>query len=117
MSKGQMSPAEIVKQMETLIKGVETSLRMMDASKKSVATNQQNKSDAEAGAPGTSLADSQKSLASAEDLYNAHRQAGQQKLNIVLGNFERAKAHFTPELKARYDKMIDGARAHGLSLA
>eukprot|EP01085_Mycamoeba_gemmipara_P004382 Mycagemm_TRINITY_DN10806_c0_g1::TRINITY_DN10806_c0_g1_i1::g.4382::m.4382 type:complete len:118 gc:universal TRINITY_DN10806_c0_g1_i1:461-108(-) len=117
MSKGQMSPAEVVKQMETLIKGVETSLRMMDASKKSVATNAQNKADAEAGAPGTNLSDSQKSLASAEDLYAAHRQNGQQKVNIVLGNYERAKAHFTPELKARFEKMIEGARNHGLNVA
>jgi len=112
---GSFSKEEIAKQLEGLIRGVETCVRMMDASKKSIESNRQNVKDAEAGEPGTNLEEAKKALASAEDLYKGHHINGQQKLNIVLANYEKAKGALTPELQARYQKVVESAKNHGLS--
>ncbi len=132
---GSFTKEEIAKQLEGLIKGVETSLRMLDASKKSIENNRffyyhlslkaflltncivrQNVHDAEAGAPGTNLEEAKKSLASADDLYVGHRINAQQKINIVLQNYDKAKSILTPEVQARYAKLIENAKNHGLSV-
>jgi len=114
-AKGSFSKEEMVKTVETLIKQVETAIKMMDHSKKSIVNNRTNVHDAEAGAPGSELTESKKALASAEDLYLGHKQNGQQKLNILLLNYERTAPHLDQSWRDRYTKLIEGAKSHGLS--
>jgi len=113
---GSFSKEEIAKHIDQLLKDVERALKMVDASKKSIDNNRQNVKDAESGAPGAPPVDeAKKSLASAEDLYKGHHINGQQKLNIVLANYEKAKGSLSAEQQARYQKVIEQAKSHGLS--
>jgi len=103
--------------LEKAIKNLETSLRMVDASAKSVETNKQNMKDAENKAPGAgTVEDAKKTFATAEDLFNTQLKNTQVRYNVAANEVDRNRSQLTGDLQQRWNKLLIALKQHGLNV-
>jgi len=112
VSSGENS---VVKSFDDAMRGAETSMRMIDATKKTVASNEKNLEDSKNNAHGCDpVPEAEKKLASSKDLLLAHTETAQRKLKTVAYCFDNAKRVLNESHKERYNKLLANAKVHGL---
>jgi len=105
------------KQFETSLRQAEGALKMIDFTKKTVASNEKNVQDSIQGVPGAEpVAEAEKKLAATHDLLAANTVAAQQKLNACMMGYDLAKRTLAEPMKERYQKLLENAKPQGLSV-
>jgi len=107
--------SDVIKTLEDALRGAETSLRMIDATKKTVASNEKNLEDSKSNAHGCDpIPEAEKKLASSKDLLQAHLETAARKLKTAAYCYEQAKRVAQEPVKERYAKLHVSAQSHGL---
>jgi len=112
---GSSGGSDVIKTLEDSLRGAENSLKMIDATKKTVASNEKNLEDSKNNAHGCDpIPEAEKKLASSKDLLQAHVEGATRKVKTAAYCYENAKRVAPESVKERYAKLQATAKIHGL---